>query len=211
MKIAVLVDNANQAISFNETGIVKLYSQNNGKWEVVKEIVFGLDDLLSINEIRERIRKMAAALEDCKVFVATEVTGVPYAILERLGFNIWNIQGVPAGFLDYIAEQEARTKTAMVKAVEKPIPVKTGRDGCYYIDLKTILDKDSTLTSKQVLLPFLRNTDFNELEVICEHAPLWFAKEFPGLKLSATTEQLAADKCKVIVRAEVGCCGECGD
>jgi Fe-only nitrogenase accessory protein AnfO len=205
MKIAVLVDNADRAVSFDETGIVKLYSKNNGKWEVAKEIVFGLKDLLNINEIRDRIRKMAEALEDCQVFVASEVTGVPYAILEGLGFNIWKMKGAPADFLDYIAEQEAQGKAAMIKVVEKPFPVKTERDGCYYIDLKTLLDKDSTLTSKQVLLPFLQNTDFTELEVVCEHVPLWFAKEFPSLKLSATAEQVAADQCKVIVQAEVGC------
>jgi Fe-only nitrogenase accessory protein AnfO len=208
MKIAVLVDGAEQAISFGETGIVKLYCKQNDGWKAAKEIVFGIDDLVSINEIRERIRKMAEALDDCKVFVAAEVAGVPYAILEGMGFNIWKIKGAPAEFLDYIAEKEAQGQTVTVKAVEKPIPVKTGREGCYFIDLKTILDKDSTLTSKQVLLPFLQNTDFIELEVICEHVPLWFAKEFPGLKLSATTEQLAAEQCKVIVRSEIGCCGE---
>ncbi|MGD9156446.1 MAG: Fe-only nitrogenase accessory protein AnfO [Bacillota bacterium] len=199
MNIAVMVDSGEQAISFDETGFVKLYGNRSGMWKVTKEMVFGINDLLSIAEIRERIRKMVKALAGCRIFVAAEVTGVPYAILEGMGFNIWKIQGAPAKFLDYIAANEARQKSVALRPAEKPAPVETERKGCYFIDLKTLLEKDSTLTSKQVLLPFLQNVDFKELEVICGHVPLWFAKEFPRLKLNTTTEQLAADWCKVVV------------
>jgi Fe-only nitrogenase accessory protein AnfO len=200
MNIAVMVDSDDQAISFDETGLVKLYSNPNGMWKVTKEIVFGINDLLSIAEIRERIRKMVETLVDCRVFVAAEVTGVPYAILEGMGFNIWKLKGAPSEFLDYIAADEVRHKQATLQQpAEKPGPLPTPREGCYFIDLKAILEKDSALTSKQVLLPFLQNTDFKELEVVCEHVPLWFAKEFPGLKLTATVEQLAADRCRVVV------------
>jgi Fe-only nitrogenase accessory protein AnfO len=199
MNIAVMVDSGEQAISFDETGFVKLYGNRSGMWKVTKEMVFGINDLLSIAEIRERIRKMVKALAGCRIFVAAEVTGVPYAILEGMGFNIWKMQGAPAKFLDYIAANEARQRQSALRPAEKPAPVETERKGCYFIDLKTLLEKDSTLTSKQVLLPFLQNVDFKELEVICGHVPLWFAKEFPGLKLNATTEQFAADRCKVVV------------
>jgi Fe-only nitrogenase accessory protein AnfO len=199
MNIAVMVDSGDQAISFDETGFVKLYSNLNGMWKVTKEMVFGINDLLSVTEIRERIRKMVEALADCRVFVAAEVTGVPYAVLEGMGFNIWKMKGAPLEFLDYIAADESRGQPAALQPAEQPVPVPTPREGCYFIDLKAVLEKDSTLTSKQVLLAFLQNTDFKELEVICEHVPLWFAKEFPGLKLSATVEQLAADRCRVVV------------
>jgi hypothetical protein len=109
------------------------------------------------------------------------------------------MQGAPAKFLDYIAANEARQRSVALRPAERPAPAGTEREGCYFIDLKTLLEKDSTLTSKQVLSPFLQNADFEELEVICEHVPLWFAKEFPGLKLNATTEQLAADRCRVVI------------
>jgi Fe-only nitrogenase accessory protein AnfO len=199
MNIAVMVDSEEQAISFNETGFVKLYSNRSGMWKVTKEMVFGINDLLSIAEIRERIRQMAEALAGCRTFVAAEVTGVPYAIFEGLGFNLWEMRGAPEKFLDYIAANEARQRPNALRPVEKPVPVGTEREGCYFVDLKTLLENDSTLTSKQVLLPFLHNADFKELEIICGHVPLWFAKEFPGLKLHAATEQLAADRCRVVI------------
>jgi Fe-only nitrogenase accessory protein AnfO len=200
MDIAVMVDGGGQAISFNETGFVKLYSNQSGMWKVSKKMAFEINDLFGMAEIRERIRKMVEALVGCRVFVAAEVTGVPYAILEGMGFNIWKVQGAPAEFLDYIAANEARQKSVALRPAEKLAPVQTEREGCYFIDLKTLLEQDSTLTSKQVLLPFLRYTDFKEVEIICGHVPQWFAKEFPGLKLNvATTERLAADCCRVVI------------
>jgi hypothetical protein len=45
--------------------------------------------------------------------------------------------------------------------------------GCYRISIKDIQEKDLGVSSKQVLLPFLREGGFYSLEVICNHVPPW--------------------------------------
>lgn len=71
-----------------------------------------------------------------------------------------------------------------------PKPIKNRGDGSYYIDLRSITENNEEMTSKQVLLPFFRNTVFKELELICDHIPPWFDVEFKQLNLQFYSEPI---------------------
>jgi hypothetical protein len=52
------------------------------------------------------------------------------------------------------------------------------------------MESSQRITSKQVLLPFLNNNNFNELEIDCSHVPHWFDKEFKRLNLKSEAETI---------------------
>jgi len=69
-----------------------------------------------------------------------------------------------------------------------PAPQAVG-NGCYRINLAQILAHDSNLNSKLVLVPFMENVSFKQLEVLCDHPPRWFARELHKLNLTVASEQ----------------------
>jgi Fe-only nitrogenase accessory protein AnfO len=81
-----------------------------------------------------------------------------------------------------------------------PAPQSVG-DGCYRINLANILANDTSLNSKQVLVPFMEGGTFKQLEVLCDHPPRWFARELYKLNLTVASEQPnnAGKGCKVLV------------
>ncbi|HBE78829.1 MAG TPA: Fe-only nitrogenase accessory protein AnfO [Firmicutes bacterium] len=207
MKIALLTNVDGQAISFNESGVLKVYQKEKNNWNLMKSIVFGLTEAMSFKEIRFKIRTMVEELDDCKLIGVADVTGIPYAILEGLQFTIWKIRGNAEDYLEYIREQEEARKIEKPKPVEIAAPVRNGRDGYYYLDLKTILENSErdNITSKKVLLPFIQNTSFTELQILCSHIPHWFEQEFQRLDLQADIEELGSTRIKVTVTPKAGC------
>ena len=73
-------------------------------------------------------------------------------------------------------------------ATPLPAPEPLG-DGCYRINLAEFLANDSSLNSKQVLVPFMAGVAFKQLEVLCDHPPRWFARELYKLDLAVSSEQ----------------------
>ncbi|KOA18621.1 iron only nitrogenase protein AnfO [Clostridium homopropionicum DSM 5847] len=183
MEIAVFLNYKGETTTFNENGIVRVYLKDDTEWKVIKEIPFGINHLKSLKEIREAIRKMADNLNKCRVFVAAEMIGIPYTIFESMGFNLWKIEGVPSEFLDHVLENEEQERINNLNKNNKtvPMPVKNDENGNYHIDLKIILESNEMVTSKQILLPFLHKTKFNELQIRCGHVPKWFEGEFKKL------------------------------
>ncbi|MBV7273718.1 Fe-only nitrogenase accessory protein AnfO [Clostridiaceae bacterium UIB06] len=205
MKIAVFMGDDGKTISFNETGVVKVFLRSQGEWDVIKEIPFGINKLADPKTVHEKIRTMIEDLEDCRVFVAVEVKGIPYAILEGMKFNIWKVEGTPEGFLEYIFEKEEQEKNNKfkVETIEVPTPIENGKPGNYYINIIELMESSQRITSKQVLLPFLNNNTFNELEIDCSHVPHWFEKEFKRLNLKSESEAIYGGGVKVKVYSSV--------
>jgi Fe-only nitrogenase accessory protein AnfO len=199
MKIAVFVDAEGRTLPFHQSGVVRLYDSPGGPWRCLRELPFEAGEGLRLAETRARMQAVVGQLEDCRVFIARTVKGVPYSILEGLGFAIWKLDGRPEGFLDYVRGEEERLRAEKLKPKPGPLPVGDVRDGNYRIDLVKVLASDSSLSSKQVLLPFLQKTAFQKLEVLCEHAPRWFDKEFAGLKLRQESREAGEGLCLVTV------------
>ncbi|MDD2335566.1 MAG: Fe-only nitrogenase accessory protein AnfO [Geobacteraceae bacterium] len=72
--------------------------------------------------------------------------------------------------------------------IPKPLPVGNIRDGHYRINLAEVLNNDPRLNSKQVLVPFMEETPFLKLEILCDHPPRWFSTELKNLNLMAEFE-----------------------
>ena len=196
MKIAAFVDEEGNALPFCATGIVEMYTLEEETWKCIKRISFSIRDDLNIAEIRSRIRVMAKELDDCKIFLAETINGTPYTILEGLGMTFWKIKGDPKNYFSYVFEEEEKLKAG--KRMPKPQVIGDIRDGKYRINLADAMN-NNPFTSKQILLPFLTETAFQRLEVICEHIPRWFEKEFYALKLNLRIENSADGMCHAVV------------
>ncbi|MDA8213485.1 MAG: nitrogenase, partial [Clostridia bacterium] len=63
------------------------------------------------------------------------------------------------------------------------------------------------VTSKQVLLPFLRKGKFYSLEVICSHLPPWLEAELMSGNLTSSVAKISSNELRVIIAKK--CCQEC--
>ncbi|GEM_PF-543250 len=199
MKIAAFIGEDGKTISLNQSGTTKVYLKEKEEWKIINEIAFESNDLMSSDIIRDNVKIMASAIGDCKVFVARGVKGIPYTVLDGMGFNIWKVEGIPEDFLDLVVKGEEEEKLNKEKPEIIPTPIKSGKEGNYFIDMKTEMQNNSNLTTKQILLPFIHKTTFNELEIICRHVPHWFEGEFNKLNLKSEIENINEGTVKVKV------------
>ncbi|AQS59389.1 Fe-only nitrogenase accessory AnfO family protein [Desulforamulus ferrireducens] len=204
-EIAFYVGEDGQTTSLYEQGKVVVYQRNQGSWSIAREKEFDLGKTFSIKVLRDNMQVMIDFLGSCKTMVGRSISGIPYYALEKARCNIWEYEGNPTDFLDYFVSREAKTKesTEQPKQAKPPAPVEIMKD-CYRISLKEIQEQNMGYTSKQVLLPFLRQEEFYSLEVICNHIPPWLAGELLVGDLESTTEAIGSNEYKITIRKK--CC-----
>lgn len=201
MEIAVFQGINGKTQSFLEPGIVKVYSGRMEEWKVTKEIIFRIDNITSLKMVREKIKNMVEALGDCKIFVGSEVKGIPYNVLDGMGFNTWELEGNAKDFLKFVFDKEEEEAKSVIKANKenKVSLIQKVKDGNYFLNLKKIQENDVNLTSKTILLPFLKSTTFYELQILCNHVPPWFEAEFERLNLKTQRQVLGQNEIRVTV------------
>lgn len=196
MKIAAFIDEDDHALPFYATGNVALHTWQDDSWTCIKKIPFAIDETMNLAIIQHQIFTLIAELEDCTVFVTKSMKGAPLSIFDGMGISIWDFKGAPVKIFDQIKELkdkelEDKVKAGMIKSEQIKVPVAIGplRDGHFIVDLKKVLESDEHLTAKKVLLPFFRETIFQQLEIVCEHPPKFLEKESAALKLHVQTEE----------------------
>jgi Fe-only nitrogenase accessory protein AnfO len=202
-KIAVHLSDLEETISLNECGTIKVYAKKNTQWVIEKKLDFSISEAVGIKGIRDKYVQLAEVLDDCKILVASNITGISYNVLDSMGFNLWEIEGKPDEFLEHVLESEIKNEINETKEYEngdKEIgPVEADKEGHYFIDLKRFTENNSRISTKQALLPFLRSRTFYELEIICSHMPPWFDREFAALGLKYFAVQNSTNEYKVRV------------
>lgn len=199
MEVAVFVGETRETVSIYEPGKISVYRKDAGIWTVARETEFSLNREVGLNALRRQMEDALAFLDGCTVFTARSIVGIPYYELEKAGCSVWEFAGKPQEFLDYILskeEEERRQQPAGALAI--PVPVDAG-EGHYHISLKDVQAIANGVTSKQVLLPFLRKGEFYSLEVMCNHVPPWLEAEFIGGSLSGLTERSGTDEVRITI------------
>lgn len=202
-EIAVLLSKDGQTIEMGQPGKVVVYHKECGAWKRHKEEIYDIGQT-SLTQIRKKTKELMMFLEDCKVFVAKSVTGVYYYELEKAGINVWEFAGRPEEFLEYIKAQEEKAVSKENAAPPAlPMPTETS-EGRYFISIKEIQENNTGITSKQVLLPFLRHSTFYSLEVLCSHVPPWLEAELLSGKLECEVIKINNKEIKVVIMR--ACC-----
>lgn len=207
-KIAVYLGENGETTSLYDQGNVVVYQKEQGKWSVLKEKYFVLDKSQGMQELRKKMTEVLDFLGDCKIFVGLSITGVPYFELEKARLSVWEFEGKPMDFLDYVLEEEEGRYEQEVNKEKNTImltPVETS-DGYYRISIKKIQENDTGITSKQVLVPFLRKGKFYSLEVICNHVPPWLEAELYSGVYSGEIEKISNGEVKITIAKS--CCHE---
>ncbi|MDR3340901.1 MAG: Fe-only nitrogenase accessory protein AnfO [Candidatus Symbiothrix sp.] len=203
MKIATFVDDNGETLSFGEAGTVELYDKDGEGWYCVNCIPFKPDKSINISLLRQCIYKMVAQLGGCELFVVKKTKGIFKAIFEEeLGIKIWTLDGAFLESLDQIQAQAEREMienatacTECSKASEAIQPEAVGNTdrGLYRINLVEVQNKNCSLNSKEILLPFLAEKNFRELEIICIHPPKWLNEALQTLHMEMKTEKRKND------------------
>lgn len=205
-EIAVYVNTNGDTASLKEKGKVVVYCKRTGRWEVLKEKEFSPGTNSNMKELRYNMAEMIDFIGDGKVFVGLSVTGIPYFELEKSNYSVWEFQGQPPDYLDFILEQEEEERNHKPETkgpAKPPVPVEIS-DGRYRISIKGIQENNIGFTSKQVLLPFLRQGGFYSLEIFCNHVPPWLETELATDSLYGVVEQMEKDLIRVIITRK--CC-----
>ncbi|ABO51317.1 hypothetical protein Dred_2813 [Desulforamulus reducens MI-1] len=204
-EIAVYVGNNGETISLYQNGKVMVYLRDKGQWQIAREKDFSLGDNFNIKALREQMNELVDFIGPCKTFVGLSVTGIPYFALEKSNCSVWEFEGNPVNFLDYILTKEEEPKKSIRgDAVSPPVPVETF-SGCYRISIKEIQEQSLSITSKQALLPFIRKGNFYSLEVLCNHIPPWLEREILFKGFESSSEVIGKNEIKVYITKKCCC------
>ncbi len=204
-KIAVIVDATKSLSSFEAGSYINVYCKYNSNWKLEDEIGFSLNHSTTISDFRDYIRTIILKLEDCKIIIGKTVSGLPYNILDRMGFAIFEVEDISALSLDDIFSevQEYKNNKDDFSVKVSSSPIETDIAGEYFLNLIELQEKHPEISSKKALQEFILTTPFYKLELICSHVPPWFENVLPARKLTYTTEEMQRCMYRVTVYKKI--------
>lgn len=178
MKIAVVENNNQKTSSIFEPGFIATYEEDDGKWKVLNRFENKVCNAKGITAVRTAMADIIKQLGDVKIVVASEIPGIASGIFEAAGFEIFLVENsaldvlnsVKKEMLEVIEKRQEEPRKFDITEFLKPDTNK----GDFCLNIEEILLKNPELSSKKILIPYLKNGEFNRLDVICSHIPKWF-------------------------------------
>ena len=178
MKIAVVENNNQKTSSIFEPGFVAIYEDDGGKWKVLSRFENKVCNAKGIAAVRTAVADTIKQLGDVNIVVASEIPGIAFGTFQATGFEILLVENSVLDVLDSVKKEMLEL---IEKRQEKPREfnimqyLEPGMNkGDFCLNMEEILSKNPELTSKKILIPYLKNGEFNGLDVICSHIPKWF-------------------------------------
>ena len=107
--IAVLLNDNGETSSWLDSGIIKVYERTNEEWIELKSLPYSISTNSNILSLRKYLSELVEKLDDCRIFVAKEVSGQLFSILESYCFNVYELNGIPNIFLDSVLISRRKT------------------------------------------------------------------------------------------------------
>ena len=203
--IAVCIGANGATSSLYDASAIVIYHKKQGSWHLGSEKKISLNKEAGLAGLRLEMADIISFLGKCKVFVGWAVVGVPYFELEKMQCSIWEFEGAPLSFLDYVIAQEENKLVNSEVATSNVIPVPIEREpGDFYISIKEVQENGNGITSKQVLMPVLRQGKFYSLEVLCNHIPPWLQLELQDGNLASRVEKITPTETHIYI-SKRGC------
>jgi Fe-only nitrogenase accessory protein AnfO len=178
LKISVVESNDQKTSSIFEPGFIVTYEEDGGEWKVLNRFKNKVCSAKSIAAVRMAVEDTIKQLDNVKIVVASEIPGIASGIFEVAGFEIFLVGKSGFDVFDSVKKEMGKI---IEKQQEKPSKfdimqfLEPGTNkGDFCINMEKILSKNPQLTSKKILLPYLKNGEFSSLDVICSHIPKWF-------------------------------------
>jgi Fe-only nitrogenase accessory protein AnfO len=201
-EIALFLDREGKTASLTEQGKIKVFTHETGKWQLSREKEFTLESVQDMADFRDKMAELLCFLQDCKVLVGSKINGVSAVILARTQCRIWEREGAPPEILDRILSEERKADCGKDSAQERPVARPSFHEtspGNFTVSIVEIQEKQSPLTTKQALFPFLRQRHYNTLKIICSHLPPWLEGEALAGNFDIKTSTNGEHKQKVIL------------
>jgi Fe-only nitrogenase accessory protein AnfO len=193
-KIAVIMNKCKNIASFEEDAIISVFENQSVLWHVLKRIPVRIDFKEDLSSLRKEIENLIAELGDCKIIAGKTISGLVYHMLDKRGFDIFEVEQFRPELLDEILSDATSTVSEKAGVTE---PVETGVPGIYFLDLVAMQLQNPEVSSKMAIQPFLTDTPFLELHVICRHLPPWLENFVSSKGMKLDTEKIADEKVQV--------------
>ncbi|PWR69880.1 Fe-only nitrogenase accessory AnfO family protein [Methanospirillum stamsii] len=200
-EIAAILGFDGMSSTLTESGTVAVFRRNQGVWNLDREMPFNTTEKDSLAILRKKMVDLIGFLGECKIFVANQATGALYYELMKAGCSVFEVSGKPVDFLEEILLEEEQEQAKMAAIRNEPIPGPYERaPGDFFVSIKEIQGKTPGITSKQILLDFMREGTFKALEIICDHIPPWIEMESEQRGYMIESENIRPNEVKMMVR-----------
>ncbi|MFT3740312.1 MAG: Fe-only nitrogenase accessory protein AnfO [Breznakibacter sp.] len=190
MKIAVFLDDYRQILPFYGSGIVEIFSGEGTVWKRVDQIAFDMSQQIDLADLQFKINMLTSEFEDCNLLIVENIKGLPAALLQEKGIGIWNFSGLfLPELLGFVKDELDKALAKPEKTVARPVLTGSKDKAEYEVDLAALLSQDRGLNSMDILIPFMKETNFKKLRIRCSHLPKWFHKALEAFGLVAQIEQ----------------------
>ncbi|MFT3740313.1 MAG: Fe-only nitrogenase accessory AnfO family protein [Breznakibacter sp.] len=194
MKIAVFVDKYGTVLPFFSSGVVEVYSDENGAWKCINQIALDLSGEPGMNNVLKNVRMLVSGFGGCNLLVIENVQGIAGSYLSDFKIGIWKFKGrfLDESLLDHVRQEiekvlQERRQNQLAAA---PVLVGNEADAVYELDWATLLNCDASLNSRDVLIPFFQTTRFRELIIICKQCPKWLEQSMDVFRLASVFDDL---------------------
>jgi Fe-only nitrogenase accessory protein AnfO len=185
LKIAVVENNNQKTSSIFEPGFVTIYEEDCGEWKVLNRFENKVCNAKGIAAVRTAVADTIKQLGDVKIVLASEIPGIAFGSFQAAGFEIFLVENsvldvldsVKKEMLEVIEEQKEKLREFDIMQFLEPGMNK----GEFFLNMEEILLKNPDLTTKKIRIPYLKNGEFNRLDVICSHIPKWFNTDLGAL------------------------------
>ncbi|AKB18226.1 AnfO protein, required for Mo- and V-independent nitrogenase [Methanosarcina sp. WWM596] len=207
LKIAVVENDNQQTSSIFKPGFIAVYEEDGGEWKVLNRFENQVFNAKGMAAVRTAVADTVKQLGDVKVVVASEIPGIASGTFQAAGFDIFLVE---SGVLDVLDSIKKEMLEAIEKRQEEPCKfdimefLEPGvNKGDFSINIEEIMFKNPDLTSKRILIPYLKNGEFNRLDVVCSHTPKWFVTDLGTMGFQyETVKELLNRKTVRIVRVQ---------
>lgn len=204
MKIAVVENDNQQTSSIFEPGFIAIYEEDSGEWKVLNRFENKVCNAKGMAAVRMAVADTVKQLGDVKVVVASEIPGIASGTFQAAGFDIFLVESSVLDVLDSIKKdileaiekrQEEPRKFDVMEFLEPG-----ANKGDFSINIEEIMFKNPELTSKKILIPYLKNGEFNRLDVVCSHIPKWFVTDLGvmGFEYETVKESLNRKTVRIV-------------
>ncbi|MEA4923688.1 MAG: Fe-only nitrogenase accessory AnfO family protein [Syntrophomonadaceae bacterium] len=203
MEIAVLIAENGDIAPLQEATYIQVYRNICNIWEPDRSMPLTIPWTQGLPAMRKYMQIIVEFLGECRTLTGLSVIGLPYFELEKAGCTIWELPGSPYDALGRILEAE--TAAAELPPLNIAMPSILPQEispGCYSISIKAIQNCNHKITSKQILLPLLKDMNFCSLEVTCSHLPPWLEQQIITGQLNARIIPVGPLETKIVINGE---------
>jgi Fe-only nitrogenase accessory protein AnfO len=186
VKIGVVLNQEEQIASLLEGGKVAIYERKESTWIKTDEVKQCFSQRDSINQMREFLDHLVKELKDCKILVASIITGIPFMLLDKEGFMLCEAEEMSKQLLEEIAYDYEKMKQEKERLSKDPLkdyptaPFETKEKGVFELDMRKLQKCHPEISSKKALFPFLKEMKFSKLMIYCSHVMPWLDRELKG-------------------------------